>query len=116
MYLYLPCYFTYVIVICKIYLVFHCVFVGLKQTSESVEILGNSLTSPSSVEVITLNSTESRRHSQQTDEFVSPLESPWSEDKSRCVFTLLYNVILISLFSVQSKKYLLTVLKLYKKI
>ncbi|CAH2002989.1 unnamed protein product [Acanthoscelides obtectus] len=56
---------------------------GLKPMSESVEILGDSLTSPSSVEVIDSNTT-SRPQSRHTDEFVSPLNtpSPWSEDKS----------------------------------
>ncbi|KAG5885462.1 hypothetical protein JTB14_037043 [Gonioctena quinquepunctata] len=54
---------------------------GLQPASDSVEILGNSLTSPSSVEVIGSNSTNSRRESQYTDEFVSPLHSPWSEEK-----------------------------------
>lgn len=47
---------------------------GSKVTSASVEVLMiNSVTSPSSIEVIPL---ESRRQSQLTDEFVSPLESP----------------------------------------
>lgn len=59
------------------------IFVGTKLTSESVEILGDSIASPSSVEVIGTDSTDSRRQSQYTDEFVSPLDSPWSENKSR---------------------------------
>ncbi|XP_066260245.1 TATA element modulatory factor [Euwallacea similis] len=55
---------------------------GFKQTSESVEILCDSLTSPSSVEIICSDSTNSRRHSQHTDNVVSPLEgSPSIEEK-----------------------------------
>nr|XP_023013211.1 TATA element modulatory factor [Leptinotarsa decemlineata]XP_023013212.1 TATA element modulatory factor [Leptinotarsa decemlineata]XP_023013213.1 TATA element modulatory factor [Leptinotarsa decemlineata]XP_023013214.1 TATA element modulatory factor [Leptinotarsa decemlineata] len=55
---------------------------GSQPGSDSVEIIGDSLTSPSSVEVIGSSSTSSRRQSQLTDEFVSPLLSPWSEEKS----------------------------------
>ncbi|KAL1516991.1 hypothetical protein ABEB36_000815 [Hypothenemus hampei] len=51
-----------------------------KQTSESVEILCDSLTSPSSVEIIGTDS--SHGHSQHTDEFISPLESPNIDEKS----------------------------------
>ncbi|XP_066151451.1 TATA element modulatory factor isoform X2 [Euwallacea fornicatus] len=55
---------------------------GFKQTSESVEILCDSLTSPSSVEIICSDSNNSRRHSQHTDNIVSPLEgSPSIEEK-----------------------------------
>ncbi|XP_050294856.1 TATA element modulatory factor isoform X2 [Anthonomus grandis grandis] len=53
---------------------------GLKVMSESVEILGDSLTSPSSVEIIGSDSTNSRRESQHTDGFASPLESPCVEE------------------------------------
>ncbi|GJQ70822.1 hypothetical protein Trydic_g749 [Trypoxylus dichotomus] len=49
---------------------------GMKPTSESVEILLGSLTSPSSVEILESDSLCSRRESQHTDEFISPLESP----------------------------------------
>lgn len=56
---------------------------GMKPTSDSVEILGESLTSPSSVEVMDSNSTNGGSVSHHTDDFVSPLELPWSEDKSR---------------------------------
>lgn len=49
---------------------------GSKQTSDSVEVLPNSLTSPSSVEVLGTDSISSRRQSQYTDEFVSPLQTP----------------------------------------
>ncbi|KAJ8935602.1 hypothetical protein NQ318_017340 [Aromia moschata] len=58
---------------------------GLKPTSDSVEILCDSLTSPSSVEVIATDSTDSMKQSERTDEFVSPLESPWSDDKSSSI-------------------------------
>lgn len=51
----------------------------LKQTSESLEILGDSLTSPSSVEVLDPDSISSRHES---DEFVSPLQSPLEDDKT----------------------------------
>ncbi|KAI4471124.1 tata element modulatory factor tmf1 [Holotrichia oblita] len=54
---------------------------GMKPTSDSVEILLGSLTSPSSVEILESDSISSRRESQHTDEFISPLESP--EDISR---------------------------------
>ncbi|CAG9824421.1 unnamed protein product [Phaedon cochleariae] len=55
---------------------------GPQETSDSVEVIGNSLTSPSSVEVISTNSTKSsRRSSQHTDEFVSPLQSPYIEEQ-----------------------------------
>ncbi|XP_057672471.1 TATA element modulatory factor-like [Diorhabda carinulata] len=50
---------------------------GLQPTSDSVEVLGDSLTSPSSVEVIGTDSTNSRRQSDYTDEVISPL----SEDE-----------------------------------
>lgn len=49
---------------------------GVKLTSDSVEILLGSLTSPSSVEILESESLSSRRESQHTDEFISPLESP----------------------------------------
>ncbi|KAF7269317.1 hypothetical protein GWI33_017640 [Rhynchophorus ferrugineus] len=49
---------------------------GQKHMSESVEVLGDSLTSPSSVEVIGSDSTTGDKSSQQTDEFLSPSESP----------------------------------------
>lgn len=62
---------------------------GLKPASDSVEVLGESLTSPSSVEVIGSTSTNSRSPSQHTDEFASPVDSPWSEDKSRYLLHLL---------------------------
>ncbi|KAH1010663.1 TATA element modulatory factor isoform X1 [Dendroctonus ponderosae] len=54
---------------------------GFKQNSESVEILGESVTSLSSVDIIGSDSANSRRLSQHTDEFVSPLESPCVEGK-----------------------------------
>ncbi|CAG9838883.1 unnamed protein product [Diabrotica balteata] len=54
---------------------------GLHPKSDSVEVLGESLTSPSSLEVLGTNSTNSRRQSDYTDEIVSPLPSPWSEDE-----------------------------------
>lgn len=60
-------------------------FSGFKPTSESIEILGDSLTSPSSIEIIATDSTNSRRQSQHTDEFVSPLESPCVDGKLRLV-------------------------------
>lgn len=50
-----------------------------KQTSESVEILGDSLTSPSSVEIIGLDSIDSKNQ----DEFASPMESPLAEEEAR---------------------------------
>lgn len=54
---------------------------GLKPSSDSVEILGmpDSLTSPSSVEVLGSDSISSRRHSEMSDEFVSPQQSPLVE-------------------------------------
>ncbi|CAH1099135.1 unnamed protein product [Psylliodes chrysocephalus] len=55
--------------------------IGFQPTSDSVEILGDSLISPSSVEIIGTNSTNSRRHSDYTDEVISPLLSPWPEDE-----------------------------------
>ncbi|XP_018578228.1 TATA element modulatory factor-like isoform X3 [Anoplophora glabripennis] len=58
---------------------------GTKLTSDSLEILGDSIASPSSVEVIGTDSTNSRRQSQHTDEFVSPLDSPWSDNKSSSI-------------------------------
>lgn len=59
----------------------HCA--GIKPTSDSVEILLGSLTSPSSVEILESDNLSSRRESQHTDEFISPLESP--EEISRFV-------------------------------
>lgn len=56
----------------------------MKPTSDSVEILLGSLTSPSSVEILESDSIKSRRESQHTDEFISPLESP--EDISKFVY------------------------------
>ncbi|CAG9856035.1 unnamed protein product [Phyllotreta striolata] len=55
---------------------------GFQPASDSVEILGDSLTSPSSVEIIGTNSTNSRRQSDYTDdvEVVSPT-SPWPEEE-----------------------------------
>lgn len=50
-----------------------------KPNSESVEIIQDSLTSPSSIEVIESDKNKSRRQSQYTDEFVSPLQSPLSD-------------------------------------
>lgn len=58
-------------------------FSGFKQNSESLEILGESVTSLSSVDIIGSDSANSRRLSQHTDEFVSPLESPCVEGKLR---------------------------------
>ncbi|XP_060519303.1 TATA element modulatory factor [Cylas formicarius] len=52
---------------------------GLRNTSGSVEVLGDSLASPSSVEVI--DSTETNR-SQCTDDYVSPSDSPQLTDKA----------------------------------
>lgn len=51
--------------------------VGTKQTSESVEVLPDSLTSPSSIEILGSEATNSHRLSQYTDqEFISPFQSP----------------------------------------
>jgi hypothetical protein len=53
-----------------------------KQTSESVEVLADSLTSPSSVEIINSDSVDCKN----LDEFASPLESPLAdEEASPCV-------------------------------
>lgn len=49
---------------------------GTKHISESVEILPDSLTSPSSLEILGFDSNLSSQHS---DEFVSPLASPHAE-------------------------------------
>lgn len=50
---------------------------GTKQTSESVEVLPDSLTSPSSIEILGSEATNSNRLSQVTDEeFESPFQSP----------------------------------------
>lgn len=48
----------------------------MKPSSESVEVLPDSLTSPSSLEIL---GTDSNLCSQYSDEFVSPLESPHAE-------------------------------------
>ncbi|KAF2902908.1 hypothetical protein ILUMI_03285, partial [Ignelater luminosus] len=52
--------------------------------SESVEVLPDSLTSPSSVEILPIEtaSNHSCSHSLNTDEFVSPLASPIVEEKT----------------------------------
>jgi hypothetical protein len=50
-----------------------------KQTSESVEVLADSLTSPSSVEIINSDSIDCKN----LDEFASPLESPLADEEAR---------------------------------
>lgn len=52
------------------------VILGTKHISESVEILPDSLTSPSSLEILGFDSNVCSQH---TDEFVSPLDSPLVE-------------------------------------
>ncbi|EFA00297.1 TATA element modulatory factor [Tribolium castaneum] len=49
-----------------------------KQTSESVEIIADSLTSPSSVEIIGSDSIDCKNQ----DEFASPMESPIAEEEA----------------------------------
>ncbi|CAH0546904.1 unnamed protein product [Brassicogethes aeneus] len=56
--------------------------IGSKQVSESVEIVPESLTSPSSVEVLGTESSSRRESQQNTDDFVSPIESPWEKSSS----------------------------------
>lgn len=51
-------------------------FTGSKPNSDSVEVIVDSLTSPSSVEVLHSTHSNSRNDSQYTNEFVSPLQSP----------------------------------------
>lgn len=54
-------------------------FSGQKRTSESVEIIG--LNSPSSIEIIATDNSLDTPLSQNTDDFVSPIQTP--EEQTR---------------------------------
>ncbi|XP_022908372.2 TATA element modulatory factor [Onthophagus taurus] len=54
---------------------------GIRQTTESVEVLPDSLTSPSSIEQLDSDSSNSKHLSPHTNEFLSPDDSPGIEEE-----------------------------------